>query len=206
LKLSNYPYILYLVTDTNLEDEELLLKVEQAINGGVNVVQLRDKKRSSLRLLERAQKLKEVTKKYKVPLIINDRLDIALAVNAEGLHIGQKDLPIEICKKHFNGIIGVSANNKAQAEYAYNNGADYIGYGTIYPTNSKDDYVMIEDSIEEVKKCIEIPIIGIGGIKQDHIPKLIDQGLDGVAVISAILSKSDPKHASQEIVEKLTSK
>ncbi len=205
MKLSNYDYILYLVTDKNLKDVELIKKVELAIQGGVNIVQLRDKSLSSKRLLDRAIKMKKLTEKYNVPLIINDRLDMALAVNAEGLHIGQEDLPLRICKKYFSGIIGVSANNKTQAIKAYKDGADYIGYGTIYKTESKKDYELIKDSIEEVKELINVPLIGIGGIKLEHVTKLISKGLDGIAVISAILGQKDPKKASKEFVSNLTS-
>ncbi|MFP4456741.1 MAG: thiamine phosphate synthase [Clostridia bacterium] len=201
LNLSNYKYILYLVTDKRLDDTTLVQKVKRAIQGGVNVVQLRDKNISSKSMLLRAKKLKEITKEYNVPLIINDRLDIALAVNADGLHVGQDDLPIDICKKYFKGIIGVSASNMKQAIKAYESGADYIGYGAIFPTGSKSDYDLIIDDISEVKKNINVPLIGIGGIKNHHIKKLAEQGLDGVAVISAILGKEDPEKAAKEFVD-----
>jgi len=201
LNLSDKKYILYLVTDENLDDNILVEKVESAILGGVNVVQLRDKEISSKRMLQRAKKLKELTEKYKVPLIINDRLDIALAVDAEGLHVGQDDLPIEVCKKHFKGIIGVSTSNKLQAIKAYESGADYIGYGAIFSTESKNDYNLINNEISEIKNNVKIPIVGIGGIKHFHVKELVEQGLDGVAVISAIMGKEDPQKAAKRFVE-----
>lgn len=201
MSLSDKKYILYLVTDENLGDDILVEKVKSAILGGVNVVQLRDKNISSKRMLQRAKKLKDVTEEHNVPLIINDRLDIALAVDADGLHVGQDDLPIEICKKYFQGIIGVSASNKLQAIKAYESGADYIGYGAIFSTESKSDYNLINNEISEIRKNVKIPIIGIGGIKHHHVKELVEQGLDGVAVISAIMGKEDPQKAAKRLVE-----
>lgn len=201
MNLSNKNYILYLVTDKNLADDILVEKVKGAILGGVNVVQLRDKNIDSKTMLQRAKRLKELTEGHNVPLIINDRLDIALAVGADGLHVGQEDLPIETCKKYFKGIIGVSASNKLQAIKAYESGADYIGYGAIFSTESKSNYNLINNEISEIKKNIKVPLIGIGGIKHHHVKELVKQGLDGVAVISAIMGKEDPEKAAKNFVE-----
>jgi thiamine-phosphate pyrophosphorylase len=196
---------LYLVTDRDiLENRDLCSCIEEAILGGVTLVQLREKDISTLEFYEIALKVKEVTSKYNVPLIINDRMDIALACDAEGLHIGQSDLPLEIARKILgkNKIIGVSAATVEKAKEAEKNGADYIGVGAIFPTGSKDDAVTIgTHQLKRIREEVTLPIVAIGGINESNCSKAIANGADGIAVISAILGKEDIKRASEELLK-----
>jgi thiamine-phosphate pyrophosphorylase len=192
---SNVDYKLYLVTDRDiLKNTDIYTAVEEAIKGGVTLVQLREKTSSSLEFYNIALKLKEITSKYNIPLIINDRIDIALAVDASGVHIGQSDLPASIVRKLIgkDKILGVSATTLDEAKQAKEAGADYIGVGAMFPTNTKQDAKAV--SIEElklIKEAISIPVVAIGGITLDNAPLLKPSNIDGVSVISAILGKED---------------
>ncbi|QOR36719.1 thiamine phosphate synthase [Clostridium sp. 'deep sea'] len=203
--MKNVNYTLYLVTDKKIMgNRDFYNTIEQALKSGVTLLQVREKNMGSKEFYETALKLKTMCKKYQVPLIINDRLDIALAVDADGLHVGQSDLPIELCKKLFpNKIIGVSANSYNHALKAYEAGADYIGLGAVFPTNSKDDAVVITDDINKIVKEIPIPIVGIGGINENNCGQLMQQGFAGVAVISAILGKQNVAKATKNLLSKL---
>jgi thiamine-phosphate pyrophosphorylase len=203
-------YRLYLVTDRNvLGNRDLIQSVEEAIQGGATVVQLREKNCSSLDFYHLALQLKEVTSKYGVPLIINDRLDIALAVKADGLHIGQEDLPLTVVKTIVGDdmIIGVSANTLEEALLAEKKGADYVGIGAVYPTDTKldADYVTLDD-LRSIRKAISIPIVGIGGINEENVVEVMGTNIEGVAIVSAILGKQDIKHATEELLKKITIK
>jgi thiamine-phosphate pyrophosphorylase len=203
-------YRLYLVTDRNvLGNRDLIQSVEEAIQGGATVVQLREKNCSSLDFYNLAVQLKEVTSKYGVPLIINDRLDIALAVKADGLHIGQEDLPLTVVKTIVGDdmIIGVSANTLEEALLAEKKGADYVGIGAVYPTDTKldADYVTLDD-LRSIRKAISIPIVGIGGINEENVVEVMGTNIEGVAIVSAILGKQDIKHATEELLKKITIK
>lgn len=195
---------LYLVTDRDiLGNRDLCGCIEEAILGGVTLVQLREKDISTLEFYEIALKVKEVTAKYNVPLIINDRMDIALACDAEGLHVGQSDLPLEIARKILgeNKIIGVSAATVEKAKEAEKNGADYIGVGAIFPTGSKDDAVTIGAyELKKIRGEVAIPIVAIGGINESNCSEVISNGADGIAVISAILGKEDIQKASEKLL------
>ena len=200
-------YKLYLVTDRNvLRNRDLIQSVEAAIQGGATIVQLREKNCSSLDFYNLAVKLKEVTSKYDVPLIINDRLDIALAVKADGLHIGQEDLPLTVVKEIVGDdmIIGVSTNTLEEALLAEKQGADYVGIGAVYPTDTKldADYVTLDD-LRLIRKAISIPIVGIGGINEENVVNIMGTDIDGVAIVSAILGKQDIKHATKEMLQKM---
>ncbi len=185
--------ILYLVTNESVETPMYYQKIESALKGGVDILQIREKTMESGNFYKRAKNLRDLTKKYNKTFIVNDRLDIALAVEADGLHIGQKDLPIELCRKYLNNkMIGVSVSNISQAKEASQKGADYLGLGAIYPTGSKADYTLLSEEIAEIAKTVNVPIIGIGGIKLNHVESLMNKGLAGIAVISAILGKEDP--------------
>ncbi|MBP0725676.1 thiamine phosphate synthase [Bacillus sp. RG28] len=200
-------YKLYLVTDRNvLGNRDLIQSVEEAIQGGATVVQLREKNCSSLDFYNLAIKLKKVTSKYGVPLIINDRLDIALAVKADGLHIGQEDLPLTVVKTIVGDdmIIGVSANTLEEALLAEKQGADYVGIGAVYPTDTKldADYLTLDD-LRSIRKAISIPIVGIGGINEKNAVEVMGTNIEGVAIVSAILGKQDVKQAAQELLRKI---
>lgn len=193
-------YALYLVTDTGIcPRENLLTCVEEAILGGVTMVQLREKEISSRDFYEEAAALKKITHKYQVPLIINDRLDIMLAVDADGLHIGQSDIPASVARRLIGGnkILGLSAGNLSAAQQAKLDGADYLGVGAVFPTATKQDAKFIgTETLKEIKKAVALPIVGIGGIKKENIDALNGSGIDGVAVVSAIMGSDDPRSAA----------
>ncbi|SMB87993.1 thiamine-phosphate diphosphorylase [Desulfonispora thiosulfatigenes DSM 11270] len=197
-------YALYLVTDRGiLGDRDLETAVEQSILGGATIVQLREKDISSLDFYNIAKSLKKVTDKYNVPLLINDRLDIALAVDAAGAHIGQEDLPCAVARKMLgpDKILGITANTVEAALKAQEEGADYLGVGAVYPTGSKEiDKPIGVEQLGVVKKAVNIPVVAIGGINENNISELKPTGIEGVSVISAILGKEDIKKASEELL------
>ncbi len=199
----NIDYSIYLVTDRDLMSTETLEEaVEEAIKGGCTLIQLREKECSSLDFYNTAVNVKKITDKYNIPLLINDRLDIAQAVDAAGVHIGQSDLPLTIVRNILGNdkIIGVSAGNLEEALIAEKNGADYIGVGAVYATGSKKDATAV--TMEEVKKIrnnVKIPIIVIGGVNKERIKDFKDVAIDGVAIISAIIAQKDIKKAAEEI-------
>lgn len=200
-------YELYLVTDTDLCSREKLTEtVEKAILGGVTLVQLREKDISSRAFYEEALALKKVTEYYHVPLIINDRLDIMLAVEADGLHIGQSDIPAAVARRIMgeNKILGLSAGNLEEARKAKADGADYIGVGAVFPTSTKKDAVWIgKKALREIKTQTTIPIVGIGGINAENIGQIYGSGIDGIAVVSAIMASKDPRSAAAALKEKV---
>ncbi len=185
-----------------MSTERLETAVEQAILGGCTVVQLREKDCSTLDFYNTAVKIKEVTSHYNVPLIINDRIDIALAVDADGVHVGQSDIPAKIARKLIGSdkILGVSAANLEEAIKAQKDGADYIGVGAMFSTLTKTDAKLTSiDELKEIRKHISIPIVVIGGINKNTIPKFHGINIDGIAVVSAIISQPNIKEASQEL-------
>lgn len=199
----NVNYTLYLVTDRSfIKDKPLDKAVEEAILGGATLVQIREKDVDSLDFYKEALKVKEVCKKYNVPLIINDRVDIALAVDADGVHVGQSDLPCSIVRSilGLEKIIGVSTSNVKEALKAQEDGADYVGVGAVFPTTTKDDAdsVTIEE-LSNIKKSLNIPVVAIGGISENNIEKLKPANIDGVAVISAILGKENITKAAENL-------
>lgn len=199
-------YTLYLITDRGLlGNKDLDATVEQAILGGVNIVQLREKDVSSLEFYNIAKSLKKVTDKHNIPLLINDRLDIALAVDAAGLHLGQDDLPCALVRKILgpDKILGISANTVSHALKAQEDGADYLGVGAVYPTSSKEvDKTIGAEGLREIKKAVDIPVVAIGGISLDNVAELKATNIEGISVISAILAKEDVKKASEELLAK----
>jgi len=200
-------YKLYLVTDRDvLGERDLIRSVEDAIKGGATIVQLREKNCSSVDFYELALKVKEVTLKYGVPLIINDRLDIALAIEADGLHIGQEDLPLTVAKKIVGKdmIIGVSATTLEEALLAQEQGADYVGIGSVYPTSTKLDAKSVSlEQLHLIREAISIPIVGIGGINEENVTDLMKTKIDGVAIVSAILGQEDIKSAAEKFIIKM---
>lgn len=194
-------YSLYLVTDRDvLKGRDLCKSVEEAILGGVTLVQLREKNISTLEFYNIAISLKKITDKYNIPLIINDRLDIALAVDAAGVHIGQSDIPGEIARKLLgkDKILGISASTLNEAIKAQMDGADYIGVGAIFQTSTKNDAdsVSIND-LKVIKEKVSIPVVAIGGINKENIKLLKDTNINGVAVVSAILGKENIKEEAK---------
>ena len=196
-------YSLYLCTDRGLMTSDTIEEgVELAIKGGVTIVQLREKECQGKEFLTVAQKVKAVTDAYEVPLIINDRIDIALAVDADGVHLGQQDIPAAAAREILgaNKIIGVSAYNAELALQAQKDGADYVGVGDVFGTATKANthHVSI-DALKKIRNHIKIPIVAIGGIHAGNISRLKGTGIDGVAVISAVLGAKNITGAAEEL-------
>lgn len=205
--MKNINYQLYLVTDqTCLRNQTLEQAVEQAILGGVTLVQLREKNLNGQDFYQQALNIKAICQRYNVPLLINDRVDIALAVDADGVHIGQSDLPANIVRQLIGNdkIMGVSARTVEQASQAVKHGADYLGVGAIFSTSTKHDAKAIDwDELVKIRQNIDIPLVLIGGINATTLPvlqrKLLEHQMDieGFAIVSAILGQNDVKLASQ---------
>jgi thiamine-phosphate pyrophosphorylase len=195
-------YRLYLVTDRNqLGNRDLADSLKLAIQGGVTLIQLREKNVSTREFLEIAYRVKEITSYYNIPLIINDRLDIALAIEADGLHIGQDDLPLTKAKGLFpDRIIGVSVSTLAEALLAEEQGADYLGVGAIYSTSTKSDAKIVSlQELELIKKSVKIPVVAIGGINKLNVQEVINTQVDGVAIVSAILAEENIFQAAVDL-------
>jgi thiamine-phosphate pyrophosphorylase len=193
-------YSLYLVTDRDLlGSKDLAATVEEAIRGGVTLVQIREKNLSTLEFYQLALVIKAVTKKYSIPFIVNDRVDIALAVDADGVHIGQEDMPLSVARRLLGSskIIGVSVAKLEQALTAQNEGADYLGIGAVFPTMTKDDADRVSlEELRQIKLGVTLPIVAIGGISKNNIRDIMATGVDGAAVVSAIVASSNPYEAA----------
>ena len=201
--MKNLDLSLYLVTDKSDDVEKFLKTIEEGIKGGVTVVQIREKTADTLDFFNLALKVKEITRKYNVPLIINDRVDVALAIDAEGVHVGQSDMPCDVTRKLVgpDKIVGVSAATIDEARKAEKDGADYIGTGAVFPTATKDDAPKItKKDLKEIVDSINIPVVAIGGITLDNAHELIDTGIAGLSVVSAIMSSDDPKKSSEKLL------
>lgn len=192
---------LYVVTDRAwLNGKQLEDDVEAAILGGVTIVQLREKDLSSKDFFTTALKIKQVTDHYRIPLIINDRLDIALAVDAAGLHVGQSDLPPAIARRLLGSgkILGVSVANQEEAVQAERAGADYLGAGAVFPTGTKQDADYVDyHELQRITGAVKIPVVAIGGINEANALRLKGSGIKGIAVVSAVFGKSDPQKAAE---------
>lgn len=200
-------YKVYLVTDRKFMSTETLEEaVEQAIQGGVTLVQLREKECSSKEYYETALSIKKITDKYNVPLLIDDRIDIALAADAAGVHIGQSDIPCSIARKILgeDKIIGVTAKTIEQAVKAEKDGADYLGVGAVFKTGTKKDAINITmEDLKNIRKSVKIPITAIGGINKDRIKEFKGTGINGTAIVSGIIAQKDIKKAAMEVKEEL---
>lgn len=195
---------LYLVTDNSDDVEKFLKTIEEGIKGGVSVVQIREKTADTLDFYNLALKVKKITSKYNVPLIINDRVDVALAIDADGVHVGQSDMPCDITRKLIgpDKILGISASTIEEAQKAEMDGADYIGAGAVFPTATKDDAPSItKEGLAELVKSIDIPVVAIGGINLKNAHELLDTGIAGLSVVSAIMSSENPKKSSEELLK-----
>lgn len=200
-------YSLYLVTDRKMIGErDLLTVVEEAIKGGVTLIQLREKQLCARDLYFLAQKMKERLISLGIPLIINDDVAIIMAVNADGVHLGAEDLPVEVARKILgpDKIIGRSVSNPEEAFIAVEKGADYLALSPLFPTTTKEgcDVGLQDEVIAEILARVDIPVVGIGGINQGNIEKVAGYSLAGVAVVSAILSKENCYLAAKELKEK----
>ncbi|WHY57962.1 thiamine phosphate synthase [Peribacillus simplex] len=204
MKKSQIDLSLYLVTEESIALDELTKIIAESVSGGVSIVQLREKNNSSLSFYKKASALKQLLNELSIPLIINDRVDIALAVAADGIHIGQDDLPLTVVKQMVpeDMIVGVSVSTLEEALEAERNGADYIGVGSIFPTKTKQDATLMAiGDLEEICRSVSIPAVAIGGITADNISALSDRGLSGTAVVSAIMNAESPKSASESLLK-----
>jgi len=202
--MKNLDLSLYLVTDKSDDVEKFLKTIEEAIKGGASVVQIREKTADTLDFYNLALKVKEITEKHDVPLIINDRVDVALAVDAEGVHVGQSDMPCDVTRALVGSdkIVGVSAATIEEARKAERDGADYIGTGAVFPTATKDDAPKItKKDLKEIVESISIPVVAIGGITLNNAHELNDTGIAGLSVVSAIMSSENPKKSSEELLK-----
>lgn len=202
--MKNLDYSLYFITDsTGFSEEVFLGRIEGALKGGVTLVQLREKNKTTREYLEIAEKVHALTKQYHVPLIIDDRLDVAMAIDAEGVHLGQIDLPIYIARKILgkNKIIGATAKTVEQAKEAYEQGADYLGVGAIYPTTTKVKTIITSvETLNDICQSVPIPVNAIGGLNQRNLDILKGIPIAGICVVSAIMKANDPRIASNELL------
>ncbi|MBQ6622523.1 MAG: thiamine phosphate synthase [Mogibacterium sp.] len=196
---------LYLVTDSyDYTEEEFLRRIEAALQGGVTLLQMREKHKSTREYMALAEKVHAVTKRYDVPLIIDDRLDVAMAIDAEGVHLGQSDLPVGIARSILgpDKIIGATTKNVPQALEAYEQGADYLGVGAMYPTTTKVVTVLTApETLDEICHAVPIPANAIGGLNKDNLSILKGIPVAGICVVTAIMKAADPKRAAEELLE-----
>ncbi len=198
---------LYVILDTRVLNERSPIEVAgQVIRGGARVIQLRDKLRSKKELLALARELKELCAEHNVLFIVNDFLDLALATDADGLHLGQDDLPVKVARKllPIDKILGCSARTVAQAMAAKAGGADYIAVGSIYPTTSKETAEVVSlERLRQIRKAVTLPLVAIGGITRDNAAEAVAAGAEAVAVISAVFQARSPEEAARQITATL---
>lgn len=203
MKFAKEDLLLYAVTDRHwLKDETLENQVEKALQGGATFLQLREKSLDDDIFLAEAKEIQTLCKKYQVPFVINDNVDIALAIDADGVHVGQSDMEALDVRKRLgpDKIIGVSAQNVQQALLAQKHGADYLGVGAVFPTGSKDDAEDVSfETLKAICQAVDIPVIAIGGITKENVSELKGSGICGIAVISAIFAQKDIKAATKEL-------
>lgn len=196
-------YSLYLVTDRKQPAPGTFEKVvEEALKGGATLVQLREKEGDTGLLYERAVKLKQITKAYHVPLIIDDRIDIMMAADADGVHLGQSDMPAALARKLIGAdkIMGVSAGTLEEAVKAEKDGADYLGVGAMFPTATKKDAdITTPETLRKIMDTVHIPVVTIGGMNERTIPLFKGYGLSGFAVVSAIMASREPEKAARKL-------
>lgn len=204
--MKNFNTGLYFITDsTGFEEEEFLYRIEEALKGGTTLIQLREKERTTREYIDIAVKVHELAKKYDVPLIIDDRVDVAMAVDAEGVHVGQSDMPVDMARKMLgeDKIIGATAKTVEAAKEAYEKGADYLGVGAIYPTTTKVKTVLTSvETLAEICKAVPIPVNAIGGLNINNIDILEGIDIDGICVVSAIMKAENPFEAAKALADK----
>ncbi|MCR5105938.1 MAG: thiamine phosphate synthase [Eubacterium sp.] len=209
MKLDKKDLLLYAVTDRHwLNGRTLYEVVKESLDGGATFIQLREKNLDQEHFLEEAKELKKLCAEYKVPFVINDNVDIALEIDADGVHVGQSDMEAGDVREKLgpDKIIGVSAQTVEQAILAEKRGADYLGVGAVFPTGSKDDAVEVShDTLRDICKAVSIPVIAIGGITVDNTPVLAGTGICGIAVISAIYAQENILEATKKLKD-VTSK
>jgi thiamine-phosphate pyrophosphorylase len=194
---------LYFITDsTAYEEAEFLRRVEAALQGGVTILQLREKNKSTREYIALAEKVHTLTQRYNIPLIIDDRVDVALAVDAEGVHLGAEDMTVEMARKILgtDKIIGATAKTVSWAMDAVAQSADYLGVGAIFPTTTKVKTVLTStDTLRDICKAVSVPVNAIGGLNKDNIDILFGIPISGICVVSAIMKADNPKTAAEEL-------
>lgn len=203
--ITNIDYSLYLVTDRlRMRTATLVEAVEQAALGGCTMIQLREKDIGTGDFYDLALEIKRVTDRYAIPLLINDRIDIAMAVGAAGVHIGQSDMPAAIARRVVGRdmLLGVSVSCAKEAKRAAAAGVDYLGVGAMFPTKTKPDapFVSLEE-LKKIRRAVSLPIVAIGGIRQENAGLFAPMGINGLAVISAIIGQPDIKQAAALMLE-----
>ena len=197
--------LLYAITDRHwLNGQTLYDQVEQALRGGVTFLQLREKNLDEAHFMEEARKIKDLCRKYKVPFIINDNVELAKAIDADGVHVGQSDMEAQDVREKLgpDKIIGVSAKTVEQALLAQEHGADYLGVGAVFGTTTKTDATEVSmEMLQKIAGTVKIPVVAIGGITKDNVKKLSGSGISGIAVISAIFAQPDIRQAARELKE-----
>ena len=195
--------LLYAVTDRHwLNGRTLYSVVKESLDGGVTFLQLREKELDEVHFLEEAKELQQLCREYQVPFIVNDNVDIAIAMDADGVHVGQSDMEAGDVRAKLGSdkIIGVSAQTVEQAVLAEKHGADYLGVGAVFPTGSKDDADDVSyETLKAICEAVSIPVIAIGGITQENVKELAGSGICGIAVISAIYAQKDIRKASEDL-------
>ncbi len=203
MKCDKKDLLVYAVTDRHwLNGRTLYEVVKESLDGGVTFLQLREKDLDDENFLKEAIELKELCKEYKVPFVINDNVDIAIKMDADGVHVGQSDMEAGDVRAKLgpDKIIGVSAQTVEQAVLAEQRGADYLGVGAVFPTGSKDDADDVShETLKAICEAVSIPVVAIGGITLENTPQLKDSGICGVAVISAIYAQDDIRKASEDL-------
>ncbi len=203
--MKKFDSTLYFITDSTLWSEDAFLyRVEEALKGGATILQLREKNKTTREYIDLAEKVQKITKQYNVPLIIDDRVDVALAVDAEGVHLGAEDMRIDTARKILgeDKIIGATAKTVSWALDVYEQGADYLGVGAIYPTTTKVKTVLTStQTLDAICKAVPIPVNAIGGLNKTNTNVLEGIDVAGICVVSAIMKADDPKKATEELLE-----
>ena len=204
--MKNFDTTLYFITDsTGFEEAEFLRRVEEALEGGATILQLREKNKSTMEYIELAEKVHKLTRKYNVPLIIDDRIDVALAVGAEGVHLGKEDMPIATARRILGDdfIIGATAKTVPWAMEAYDGGADYLGVGAIFPTTTKVKTVLTStETLADICRAVPIPVNAIGGLNKTNVNVLEGINIAGFCVVSAIMKADNVKAETEVLLEK----
>lgn len=199
---------LYVITDERFHPGRNLFEVmEEAMVGGADIIQLRDKQSSKREVLEKARELRRLTRKHDVLLIVNDHIDVAMAVDADGVHLGQDDLPLAEARKILGAekVIGISTHSLQQAKKAENGGADYIGVGPVFVTGTKEDVVepVTTTYVREAAEYINIPFVAIGGIKLHNVDQVLEAGASRLCVVSEIVAANDVQGTCRNFLDRI---
>ena len=207
MKCDKKDLLLYAVTDRSwLKGQSLYQQVEEAIKGGATMIQLREKELKEEQFFKEAVEIQKLCRRYQIPFLINDNVELAQKIQADGVHVGQSDMEaLDVRKKLGDtAIIGVSARTVEEAVRAFLHGADYLGVGAVFPTGTKTDAEDVDkQTLKEICQAVDIPVVAIGGIGADNILTLKGSGICGVAVVSAVFGAADIKSATEELLEKV---